>query len=47
MTKDEKVGCHLRLHGHEFEHTLGVGEGQGPWCAAVHRIEKSHTGLRG
>ena len=31
------VGWHHRLNGHEFEHTLGVGEGQGslvccsPW----------------
>ena len=37
MTKDEMVGWHHRLNGHEFEQTLGVGEGQGslaccsPW----------------
>ena len=37
MTEDEMVGWHHRLNGHEFEHTLGVGEGQGslaccsPW----------------
>ena len=36
-TKDEKVGRHHRLDGHEFEQTLGDGEGQGslaycsPW----------------
>ena len=37
MTKDEMVGRHHRLNGHEFEQTLGDGEGQGslacwsPW----------------
>ena len=28
MTKDEMVGWHHRLNGHEFEQTLGDGEGQ-------------------
>ena len=37
MTKDEMVGWHHRLHGHEFEWAMGVGDGQGslaccsPW----------------
>ena len=37
MTKDEMVGWHYRLDGHEFEQTQGVGDGQGslgccsPW----------------
>ena len=37
MTEDEMVGWHQRLNGHEFEQTLGDGEGQGslvccsPW----------------
>ena len=37
MTKDEMVGWHLRLNGHEFEQALGVGDRQGslaccsPW----------------
>ena len=37
MTEDEIVGWHHRLNGHEFEQTLGVGDGQGslaccgPW----------------
>ena len=41
MTEDEMVGWHHRLIGHEFEQTLGTGEGQGslaccnPWG---HRI---------
>ena len=29
MTEDEMVGWHHWLHGHEFEHALGDGEGQG------------------
>ena len=29
MTEDEMVGWHHPLDGHEFEQTLGVGEGQG------------------
>ena len=29
MTEDEMVGWHHRLYGHEFEQTLGDGEGQG------------------
>ena len=28
MTEDETVGWHHQLDGHEFEHTLGVGDGQ-------------------
>ena len=38
MTEDKTVGWHHRLNGHEFEQTLGDGEGQGcqvcchPWC---------------
>ena len=36
-TEDEMAGWHHRLDGHEFEHALGVGDGQGslvccnPW----------------
>jgi len=29
MTEDEMVGWHHQLNGHEFELTLGDGEGQG------------------
>jgi len=29
MTEDEMAGWHHRLDGHEFECTLGVGDGQG------------------
>ena len=28
MTEDEMGGWYHRLHGHEFEHALGVGGGQ-------------------
>ena len=37
MTEDEMVGWHHQLDGHEFDQTLGVGDGQGglqccsPW----------------
>ena len=29
MTEDEMVGWHHQLDGPEFEHALGVGDGQG------------------
>ena len=29
MIEDEMVGCHHQLNGHDFEQTLGVGDGQG------------------
>ena len=29
MTEDEMAGWHNRVDGHEFERTLGVGDGQG------------------
>ena len=37
MTENEMVGWHHQLNGHEFEQSLGVGDGQGslaccsPW----------------
>ena len=36
MTEDEMVWWHHQLNGHEFEQTLGDGEGQGSLAAAVH-----------
>ena len=33
MTEDEIVGWHYQLNGHEFEKTLGDGEGQGSLVA--------------
>ena len=41
MTEDEMVGWHQLLNGHEFEQTLGVGDGQAglgccsPWVCKV------------
>ena len=29
MKEDEMFGWHHQLNGHEFEQTLGVGDGQG------------------
>ena len=36
--EDEMFGWHHRFNGHESEQTLGDGEGQGTWCAAVHGV---------
>ena len=41
----EMVGWHNRLHGHEFEQTLGDREGQEAWHAAVQGVAKSWTRL--
>ena len=46
MTKDEMVGWHDQLNGHEFEQTLGDGEGQGslaccsPWARKESEMTK-------
>ena len=45
MTEDEMVGWHHQLDGDEFEQALGVGDGQGILCAAVHGVTKSQTQL--
>ena len=45
MTEDEMAGWHHRLDGHEFEKTVGVGDGQGSWRAAVHGVAKSQAQL--
>ena len=45
MTEDEMVGWHHSLSGHKFEQAPRDGKGQGAWCAAVHRAEKSWTRL--
>ena len=47
MTKDEMVGWHHWLDGHEFEQALGVGDGQEAWHALdpVHGVAKSQTHL--
>ena len=45
-TKDEMVGWHHRLNGHEFEQTPGIGkQDRGAWYAAVHVVAKSQIQL--
>ena len=41
MTEDEMVEWHHRLNGHEFEQSLGDGEGQGGlvYCSQWDREE--------
>ena len=47
MTEDEMLGWHHQLNGHEFEQTLGIGDGQGsmaccsPWvCKELDMTEQ-------
>ena len=40
-TEDEMVGRHHRLNEHEFEQTLGDGEGQASLVCAVHGVMKT------
>ena len=39
------VGWHHPLNEHEFEQTLGGGEGQGGLLVAVHVVAQSRTRL--
>ena len=45
MTQNEMVGWHPQLNGHEFEQTLGVGNGQGglAWCSPWGHKESEMT----
>ena len=44
MTEDEMVGWHHRLNGHEFEQTLGVGDGHGSLaCCSLWGHKESDT----
>ena len=45
MKKDEIVGWHHQLAGHEFEQAPGFGDGQGTLVYTVHGIAKSWTRL--
>ena len=45
MTKDKMVGWHHRLNEHEFEYTLGVGNGQGGLAYCGPWVAKSQTQL--
>ena len=43
-TEGEMVGWHHRLNGHEFEQTLGAGEGQGSLvCCSLRGCKESDT----
>ena len=43
VIEDEVCGWHRWLNGHEFEQTLGDGEGQASWRGAVHEVSKNQT----
>ena len=43
MTEDEMGGWYHRLDGHEFERTLGVGDGQGGLACVIHGVTESRT----
>ena len=45
--EDEMVGCHHQLNGHDFEQTLGVGDGQEGlvYCSPWGRKESDTTEL--
>ena len=44
ITQDEMAGWHHRLNGHEFEWTLGVGDGQGGLaCCSSWDCKESNT----
>ena len=46
MTEDEMVGWDHWLNGHDFEQTLGDGEGQGSLACCSPGVAKSQTWLR-
>ena len=45
MTKDEMVGWHHRLSGHELEQAPGMVKDREAWPAAVHGVTKHWTRL--
>jgi len=47
MTEDEMARWHHRLAAHEFEWTLGGGDGQGGLACCDFGVAKSQTQLRG
>ena len=46
MTEDKMVGWYHRLDGDEFEHALGVGDGQGSLACCSPWGANSQTRLR-
>ena len=45
MTEDEMVGWHHWLDGHGFGELRELVMDREAWCAAVHGVAKSQTGL--
>ena len=45
MTKDEMVGWHYQLDGHEFEQVPVVGDVQGSLACCSQWVSKSRTRL--
>ena len=45
VSEDEMAGGHHQCNEHELGKTLGDGEEQGAWCAAVHGVAKSQAQL--
>ena len=43
MTKDELVGCHHRLDGHELSKLQKLVMDREAWCVIVHGVAKSRT----
>ena len=40
MTEDEMVGWYHQLDAHEFEQTLGIGDGREAWHAIIHGVKR-------